>query len=487
MLAVRGVTKRFPGVVALNGVNLEVGAGEVVSLIGENGAGKSTLMKILAGVQEPDEGEVTLDGAPLDISSVAASQRMGISLIHQELNLADNLSVAANIFLGREPQRFGLIDQKTIRKEARRNLEKVGLEVDPDLPLANLSLGKKQLVEIAKALSTEAKVIIMDEPTSSLSQGEVRTLLGVIHGLRNEGVAVIYISHRLAEVTELSDRVVVFRDGENAGELGRDEIEHDAMVRMMVGRDISQLYQRTAHEVGELALKVEGLVTTANPSHQIDLEVRAGEVVGVAGLVGAGRSELLEAIFGVTPALRGTVQGVLPQSPMEAMKLGLAFVPEDRKGKGLILEFTVEANTSLAGLRSEARRGWLDRRKEKELCGEMTEALSIKTPGPWQKARFLSGGNQQKIVIAKWLALSPKVLLLDEPTRGVDIGAKQEIYQLMEKLTRQGMAILFVSSELDEIMGMADRVMVMREGRMTGELAHEEFSEEAIMQLATQS
>jgi ribose transport system ATP-binding protein len=236
-----------------------------------------------------------------------------------------------------------------------------------------------------------------------------------------------------------------------------------------------------------LALKVEGLVTTANPSHQIDLEVRAGEVVGVAGLVGAGRSELLEAIFGVTPALRGTVQGVLPQSPMEAMKLGLAFVPEDRKGKGLILEFTVEANTSLAGLRSEARRGWLDRRKEKELCGEMTEALSIKTPGPWQKARFLSGGNQQKIVIAKWLALSPKVLLLDEPTRGVDIGAKQEIYQLMEKLTRQGMAILFVSSELDEIMGMADRVMVMREGRMTGELAHEEFSEEAIMQLATQS
>jgi len=487
MLIARGVTKRFPGVVALKGVDLAIAPGEVVSLIGENGAGKSTLMKILAGVQKPDEGEVTMAGRTLDVSSVAAAQAQGISLIHQELNLAENLSVAANIFLGREPQRFGFLDQKMIRTEALRYLAKVGLEVDPELPLGHLSLGKQQLVEIAKALSTRAKVIIMDEPTSSLSQGEVETLFRVIRDLKDEGVSVIYISHRLVEVMALSDRVVVFRDGENVGELGPDEMRHDAMVRLMVGRDVSQLYQRTEHELGEVVLSVEGLRTKANPDVEIGLQVRAGEIVGIAGLVGAGRSEVLEAIFGMTPAVAGKVQGVRPKSPCDAMALGLAFVPEDRKKKGLILDMTVEENTNLASLRSDARGGFLNREKERNLCREMTESLAIKTPGPWQKARFLSGGNQQKIVLAKWLALSPKILLLDEPTRGVDIGSKEEIYQLMEKFASEGMAVLFVSSELDEVMGMADRVLVMREGRMTGELKRGEFSEEAIMNLATQS
>lgn len=487
MLSVCGVTKRFPGVTALRGVDLEVGAGEVVSLIGENGAGKSTLMKILAGVQQPDEGEVILDGRGLAGSSVAEAQRRGMSLIHQELNLAGNLSVGANIFLGREPARWGFLDEKTIRSESQRFLAKVGLEVDPSMPLAALSLGRQQLVEIAKALSTRAKVIMMDEPTSSLSQGEAEKLFEVIRDLKKEGVAVIYISHRLGEVRQISDRVVVFRDGENVGELLQAEINHDAMVRLMVGREVSQLYHRTEHDLGGVALKVTGLRTQAYPDEEFQVEVKAGEVVGIAGLVGAGRSEVLEAIFGMTPALAGQVQGRLPRSPREAMALGLAFVPEDRKAKGLVLDMTVEENISLASLGAEARGPILNRRREKELCREMTTALSLKTPGPWQRARFLSGGNQQKIVLAKWLALAPKVLLLDEPTRGVDIGAKEEIYGLMERFAREGMGVLFVSSEMEEVMGMADRILVMREGRITGGLDRSEFSEEAIMTLATQS
>ncbi len=472
---------------ALKGVSLEVGRGEVVSLIGENGAGKSTLMKILSGIQNPDEGEVEMEGKSLSAASVTEAQTAGLALIHQELNLADNLSVGANIFLGREPCRFGWIDQKKIRQESAKYLSKVGLKVPPETLLSELSLGQQQLVEIAKALSTRAKIIIMDEPSSSLSQGEVEMLFEVIRELRKGGISVIYISHRLAEVQELSDRVVVFRDGENAGELGPEEMSHEAMVRLMVGRDVSQLYQRTAHDLGETALAVNGLRTQANPYEEVNLELRAGEIVGIAGLVGAGRSEVLEAIFGMTPAVAGKVHSELPKSPREAMAMGLAFVPEDRKAKGLILDLNVEQNTSLASLGENAKGPFVNRSHEVALCEEMTEALAIKTPGPWQKARFLSGGNQQKIILAKWLALSPSVLLLDEPTRGVDIGSKEEIYQLMEKFAREGMAILFVSSELEEIMGMADRVLVMREGRLNGALDRSQFSEQAIMDLATKT
>ncbi len=489
LLEVRKVTKRFPGVVALSGVDLEVGPGEVVALIGENGAGKSTLMKVLAGVQAADEGELWVEGKQVRFSGVQEAQKAGIALIHQELNLAANLSVAANLFLGREPARFGWIDQGGVVREAERLLGLVGLEVSPHALLGDLTLGKQQLVEIAKALSIEAKVIIMDEPTSSLSLSESERLFEVIRDLRTQGVSVIYISHRLGEVKELADRVVVFRDGENAGMLGRDEIDHDAMVQMMVGREVSQFYQRTEHQLGEVALSVRGLRTVDHPSHPLDFEIRAGEVVGVAGLVGAGRSEMLAALFGAKPALAGEVfvggQGGLPGSPREALERGLALVPEDRKGQGLILEMTVKENMSLASLRREAKGPFLNGRREEELTAEMTAALSVKTPGPWQLARFLSGGNQQKIVLAKWLALKPRVLLLDEPTRGIDIGAKEEIYLLMEKFAREGMAVLFVSSEMEEIMGMADRALVMHEGRITGELDRGEFSEEAIMGLAT--
>mgnify|MGYP003731003915 CR=1 FL=1 len=464
-------------------------AGEIVAVVGENGAGKSTLMKILAGVQPADEGELLIKGKARRFAGVQEAQAAGVALIHQELNLADNLTVEANMFLGREPRKFGWIDQKEIRREAERVLELVGLEVSADTPLSELTLGKQQLVEIAKALSTKARVIIMDEPTSSLSLSEAERLFEVIRDLRERGVSVIYISHRLGEVKELADRVVVFRDGENAGKLEREEIDHDAMVRLMVGRDVSQFYQRTPHELGKVALSVTGLRTMEHPKHALDFEVRAGEVVGVAGLVGAGRSEMLAALFGARPALGGEVvaggSSKVPRSPLEALNRGLALVPEDRKGQGLILEMAVKENMSLASLRRDARGPFVDEAKEEALTVEMTEALSVKTPGSWQLARYLSGGNQQKIVLAKWLALKPKVLLLDEPTRGIDIGAKEEIYLLMEKFAKEGMAVLFVSSEMEEIMGVADRALVMHEGRISGELERDEFTEEAIMELAT--
>ena len=488
-LEVQKITKRFPGVVALSGVDLQVYPAEILALIGENGAGKSTLMKILAGVQAADDGELLVEGKAVRFSGVQDAQKSGIALIHQELNLAENLTVAANMFLGREPEKFGWIDQGVIQRESKRGLEMVGLEVSPETLLSELTLGKQQLVEIAKALSTDAKVIIMDEPTSSLSLRESERLFEVIHDLREKGVSVIYISHRLGEVKALADRVVVFRDGENAGILERNEVDHDAMVRTMVGRDVSQFYQRTEHDLGEVVLSVRGLRSVEHRENELNFEVRAGEVVGVAGLVGAGRSEMLAALFGARPALGGDVsvagQSGLPQSPRESLSRGLALVPEDRKGQGLILDMAVKENISLASLRRDSKGPFLNTSKEEELVAEMTSALSVKTPGSWQLARFLSGGNQQKIVLAKWLALKPKVLLLDEPTRGIDIGAKEEIYLLMEKFAREGMAVLFVSSEMEEIMGMADRTLVMHEGRITGELAREDFSEEAIMELAT--
>lgn len=489
LLAVKGISKSFPGVRALHDVGFSVGEAECVALIGENGAGKSTLMKILAGVQPPDSGEIRLNGDTIEIRSVEEGLDHGIALIHQELNLATNLSVGANIFLGREPRRLGMIDEKVIAARSKEFLDRVGLEVSPETPVGSLSIGKQQLVEIAKALSTDAKILIMDEPTSSLSQKETETLFEVVKDLRKNGVSIIYISHRLGEVMELADRAVVLRDGENAGELRREEITHDAMVSMMVGRELSQFYSHDAGEPGEVLLSVSGVRTPAHPAHEISFEVRAGEIVGMAGLVGAGRTELLETLFGVTPALGGTISvgggPVSIHTPREAIAAGLALVPEDRKQQGLVIEMAVADNISLASLGRDQKNGFLNFEAEKQITAEMTEKMRIKTPSSRQVVRFLSGGNQQKVVLGKWLAMKPKVLLLDEPTRGIDIGAKQEIYALMEELADQGVAILFVSSEMEEILGMSDRALVMHEGRITGELKRDELSEEAVMQLAT--
>ena len=490
LLEVRNITKRFPGVRALHDVSLTLGRGMVLALIGENGAGKSTLMKILAGVQPPDAGEILVDGKPVAVDSVQSALDLGISLIHQELNLADNLTVGANIFLGREPARMGLIDTHAIRRESKKFLQMIALDVPPERLVSDLTIGRQQMVEIAKALSVNARVLIMDEPTSSLSQGETEALFRVVGELREQGVSIIYISHRLGEVQEIADHVTVLRDGENAGELEREQINHDAMVRLMVGRDISQFYARRPHDVGEVLLEVQDLVTPTWPQHKLGFSVRAGEIVGVAGLVGAGRTEMLRTLFGVDRPLAGRV--LIGGEPFDArdsaraIRKGLALVPEDRKQHGLVVEMTVRENIGLAGLRrNRLPAGFLNGGAERRDTTEMIGRLKIKTPGEEQIAQYLSGGNQQKVVLGKWLALGPSILLLDEPTRGIDVGAKQEIYKLMEELAEKGIAILFVSSEMEEILGMSDRVLVMHEGRITGELARDELSEEAIMHLAT--
>jgi len=488
-LEVSSICKSFPGVRALHEVDLAVSEGEVVALLGENGAGKSTLMKILAGVQPADSGEVKVEEEVVEISSVQESLDHGIALIHQELNLATNLTVGANIFLGREPKTGGLIDERAISERSREFLDKVGLDVSPDTLVGDLTIGKQQLVEIAKALSVDAKILIMDEPTSSLSSRETERLFEVVKDLRDRGVGIVYISHRLAEVVELADRVVVLRDGENAGSLGKDEIEHDRMVSLMVGRELSQFYAHNPQSPGDVVMTVNSVRTPVHPEHEVNFTLRAGEIVGLAGLVGAGRTELLETLFGVAPALGGHVEvcgkSVAFQNPREAIAAGVALVPEDRKQQGLIIDMAVGDNLSLAALKRDQKNGFLNFRVEKEISAEMTEKMRIKTPSDRQIVRFLSGGNQQKVVLGKWLAMRPKVLLLDEPTRGIDIGAKQEIYSLMEELAESGVAILFVSSEMEEILGMSDRALVMHEGRITGELSREELGEEAVMHLAT--
>lgn len=489
LLEVTGIGKSFPGVRALHEVSFAVGEGEVVAVLGENGAGKSTLMKILAGVQMPDTGTIRLEGEEIEIRSVEEGLSHGIALIHQELNLATNLSIGANLFLGREPTRFGLIDEEEIASRSREYLDRVGLDLSPATLVGDLPIGRQQLVEIAKALTTEARVLIMDEPTSSLSLQETERLFEVVNDLRSGGVSIIYISHRLGEVIELADRVVVLRDGENAGDLERGGITHDAMVSLMVGRDLSQFYDHTPEAPGDVVLSVSGLRTPAHPGHELNFEVRAGEIVGLAGLVGAGRTELLTTLFGITPAVQGRIAVAGEEEritgPRAAIAAGIALVPEDRKQQGLIIDMAVADNMSLASLGRDQRAGFLNFEAEKTIAEEMTAKMRIKTPSSRQIVRFLSGGNQQKVVLGKWLAMKPGILLLDEPTRGIDIGAKREIYALMEELSGEGVAILFASSEMEEVIGMSDRVIVMHEGALAGELPRAELSEESIMHLAT--
>ena len=490
LLAARGISKRFPGVLALDAVDMAVEAGEVLAVIGENGAGKSTLMKILAGIETPDSGQILRDGESVIIDSPRRAAALGIALIHQELNFCANLSVAANLYLGREPQQWGMIDRAAIREGAVQALAQLGIEVSPDTLMGDLPIGHQQLVEIAKALSTEARVLIMDEPTSSLTNQEAEALFAVINELRGRGVAIIYISHRLGEVEALADRVLVLCDGRNAGELARAEISHDSMVAKMVGRDVAQYYAHQPHPAGDIALQAEDLVIPAWPEHRLNFAVRRGQLVGIAGLVGAGRTELLQVLFGIVPALGGRVliDGAphVIRSPVNAIRAGLALVPEDRKQQGLILEMALSDNIGLPGLgRYQRVAGWANFARQAADADQMIDRLAIRTPGPTQIVQYLSGGNQQKVVLGKWLALAPRVLLLDEPTRGIDVGAKQAIYHLMEELAESGVAVLFASSELEEILGMADEVLVMHEGRITGQLQRDALSEEAIMHLAT--
>ncbi len=493
LLEVRHVSKQFSGVRALDDVSLTLQRGEVLAVVGENGAGKSTLMRIVAGVETPTAGEILLDGQCVRFASIAQALRLGISLIHQELNLADNLTVGANIFLAREPARFGWIDNSAIDRQSRKYLDIVGLNIGPQTVVGTLPIGKQQLVEIAKALSTAARILIMDEPTSSLSEHEAARLFEVVRDVRSRGVSILYISHRLHEVEQLADRVVVLRDGKCTGELSRNDINRTNLIRLMIGREVSRFYQRTPHSPGDEVLSVSDLRSSAFPRHALSFSLRAGEVVGLAGLVGAGRSELLATLFGVTPAVAGSMRiGTLrrpPRTSREAIAAGIMLAPEDRRRTGLVLPMSVKTNLSLASLRRDQHqgmlRGFLNHRAENRVAAAMIGRMRIKAANDRQSVRYLSGGNQQKVVLGKWLCLEPKVLLLDEPTRGIDVGAKEEIYKLVDQLARQGVAILFASSEMEEIMGLADRALVMHEGRLAGELSRADVNEEAIMRLAT--
>ncbi|HWP39626.1 MAG TPA: sugar ABC transporter ATP-binding protein, partial [Tepidisphaeraceae bacterium] len=485
-----GVGKSFSGVPVLIDVDFDIRPGEVHTLIGENGAGKSTLMKIIAGVHRPDCGKLIVDGQEVTISSPMAARRLGIALIHQEpLNFPD-LSVAENVFLDhRVPRgRLGQIDWRGMYARTQAQLEALGVDLDPRTPLLGLSIADQQMVELAAALSRNARVLLMDEPTASLTPREVDRLFGIVRQLKASGVAIVFISHRLPEVFDVSDRITVLRDGRCIGTKLASQTTTDEIVHMMVGRPLQALYERTHATVGQPLLQVENL-TRAGDFHSVSLCVRCGEIVGLAGLVGAGRTQLAEAIFGLRKIDSGLVRingRPLPVgSPRQAMQHGLAYVPEDRQHNGLLLPMSVSANTSLADLGQVSRLGWISRRRERRLAETWRRRLAIRLREVDQPVRELSGGNQQKVVLSKWLATGPKVLIVDEPTRGIDVGAKAEVHHVLAELARQGHAILMISSDLPEVLAMSDRVLVMREGRIAAELTRSQATQHAVMAAAT--
>ena len=486
-----GVEKRFGGVRALKGVDFEISSGEVVALAGENGAGKSTLMKILGGVHQPDAGKILIDGQPVAIHSVSDATRYGISFIHQELNVLENLDVAANVFLGREPLRGGplkLVDSKRMHVEAAVFLKRLGLDIPTNTLLSRLSIAHQQMVEIAKALSLDARILIMDEPTSSLTLTETARLLEVVRELRTQGVAIIYISHRLNEIEQIADRVVVLRDGANVGALARQQITHDQMVKMMVGRDLDKFYQQPQGERMPGYFEIEELHTTRYPHQKVSFGVGKGEIVGLAGLVGAGRTEVAQALFGIEGVMEATVRldrkELKIRSPQDAIKHGIYLIPEDRRNAGLIIEIPIRENITLPSLQRYARGGLIAFERERVAATDICRKMNVKAPSVEERVINLSGGNQQKVVLAKWLSLEPKVLIFDEPTRGVDVGAKAEIYALMRELAESGVAILMISSDMEEVLHISDRVAVMHEGVLTGILERSECAEENIMRLA---
>ncbi|GAK59204.1 D-ribose ABC transporter, ATP-binding protein [Candidatus Vecturithrix granuli] len=493
LLEMRGITKYFPGVKALDNVDIELDRGEILAVIGENGAGKSTLMNILGGIYHPDTGKIFLDEQEVAIDSVHRATQLGIAFVHQELNLSDNLDVAANVFLGREPRQtefLRLIDRKKIYHETEKILKRIEMDCSPRTLVRDLTIGAQQMVEIAKALSINARILIMDEPTSSLSRNEAEQLFKVMKELRLQGVGIIYISHRLGEVKEVADRVTVLRDGKVSGRLKREEIVYDNMIRLMVGRDIEKFYHHEHEASTTPVFEVRDFLVPGQPNKPINFTIHAGEILVVAGLVGAGRTELAHALFGIDEPLGGAVfldgKPITIKNPWDAIRAGIGLVPEDRKLHGLIVEMAVELNTTLAGLDRYQTMKMIQFDQVRSITHEMVQKLNIRLRNINQVVESLSGGNQQKVVLAKWLSLHPRVLLMDEPTRGIDVIAKEEIYRLMEQLASQGVAILVISSEMQEVIGIADRIIVMHDGEVSGELQHkEQFTEEAVVSLAT--
>jgi len=498
LLAMRGISKSFPGVRALDNVDLAVGAGEIHALLGENGAGKSTLLKILSGAQRPDAGTIAFAGEELALTSPHHAQRLGIVTIYQEFTLAPDMSVAENVFIGREPGLGVFVNWRRMAEETRAITRRIGLDVNPMRLVRDLSVAEQQMVEIARALSMQSRLIVMDEPTSALSASEVEKLFRIIRDLKAAGISVIFVTHRLEEVMEICDRYTVLRDSRLVGSGAVAETDIDGIIRMMVGREVNALFaHREAAETGETALELQRLTrkrsrldASAVELQDVSFAVRRGEILGLAGLVGAGRTETARAIFGADPFDAGRVlvggEPVAIRSPRDAIAHGIGLVPEDRKQQALFLALAIRMNISMAALPRLSRwAGFIDERAETRLVGEYRRALNIRMASPDQLVGNLSGGNQQKVVLARWLALRPKVLIVDEPTRGIDIGAKVEVHNLLFEMARQGIAVIAISSELPEILAIADRIVTMREGRVTGEIMRDAATQEGLMAMMT--
>lgn len=489
ILLMKNISKSFPGVQALQNVNLDLRYGEVHALLGENGAGKSTLLKVLAGIYTADEGEIILEGEKRNITSVEESQKLGISVIHQELCLVPHMTIMENIYLGREKTTVtGMVDKKYLNKKAKEVLDSLDINLSPQQKVASLSIADQQMVEIAKAISLDASIIVMDEPTSSLSDKEVASLFKMINKLKQNRVAIIYISHKLDELFKITDRITVLRDGKYIDTVETKTTNRDDLISMMVGRKLTELYAKKENAREENVLEVKNL-SRKGVFNDVSFNLRKGEILGFAGLVGAGRSEVMRAVFGVDQYDEGSIliegNEVKIKKASEAIDVGIALVPENRKEEGLVLINTVRYNMTLCVLK-EFIKGMIERKDvEKKLCDEYVGKLEIKTPSIEQTVKNLSGGNQQKVVLAKWIMKHPKILILDEPTRGIDVGAKAEIYNIMSNLTEQGVGIIFISSELPEIVNMSDRVMIMRNGEIAGEVSGADINQENIMKYAT--
>ncbi len=490
ILLMRRISRAFPGVQALDGVDFELRPGEVHVLLGENGAGKSTLMKVLTGIHGRDAGEVLLDGRPIDPPSLLAAQRIGISMVLQEFNLIPHLSVAENLILINRPEGplFEPVRWRALQEEAKKILDRLGIRLSPSAMIADLSVAEKQMVEIAKALSLEARIIIMDEPTAALSDAEVERLFNLIRELKNRGIAVVYISHRFEEIFAIGDRVTVLRDGKKVATHNLSEVSRDELIHEMVGRELKDFYPKKPAPRGSVALELRNL-SSGDKLEGISFKLHYGEILGVAGLMGAGRTELAKAIFGVLTVDSGEIlregRPFRIKNPRQAMKAGIALLTEDRKDEGLILPMTLAQNVTITHLKQVLTAGLISPRKESSRAKEFVERLRIVPRDIRRPAETLSGGNQQKLVLAKWLGIEPKILILDEPTRGIDVGAKVEIHELMNRFVAMGGGVLLISSELPELIGMCDRIVVMHDGRLTGELAREDFSQEKILNLAT--
>lgn len=488
-IEMRGIDKAFGGNAVLKNAGFLLDDGEIHALMGENGAGKSTLMKILTGVYTRDAGKVIVDGQEVCYKNAQEAEKAGIVFIHQELNVLFDLTVEENMFLGKEIKNgFGVCNKKRMREEAKKILDKLGVDIDPGQRMSELSVGQQQMIEIAKALLVDAKVIIMDEPTAALTQSETEVLFQVVNSLREKGVSIVYISHRMEEIFELCDRITILRDGSYIDTKKISETDMNDVVKMMIGREIGERYPERNVEIGDVVFEVKGL-TCPGVFENVSFRVHEGEVLGVSGLMGAGRTEIMQAIFGNMQHVTGHIymdgKEIQNKNPQQAMANGIGFITEDRKLEGLMLEESIMKNISLANLGRISKNGVLNKKTEEELVQKGIEELHIKCFGPQHECNNLSGGNQQKVVFAKWIYTNPKVLILDEPTRGVDIGAKKEIYNIINELAARGVAVIMVSSELPEVLGMSDRVMVVREGVVSGVLNKEEANQEKIMILAT--